>query len=168
MMKKSKLLFVTALITLPLIEACSQTIYHPDFSYPGDPLKSSKNNDYSGPDDGIDRSEFNMTVYFYLDSAHSEEAPKDAEGHILTDDAYVRQNEYQPVYVMKWYMLAPLEKIPEKAMLKDNVDAADPIYWKFLGYSQYPSCMDESLLWNFETDYNQSNVLKLYGVWVAK
>ena len=167
MMKMNKL-FVAALITLPLIAACSQTVYRPKFPYPGDPLRTSKNSGDAGGDDGIDRSEFNMTVYFYLDYSHSEEAPKDANGHILTDDAYVRQNEYQPVYVMKWYMLAPLEKIPERAILKDNEHAADPIYWKFLGYSQYPSCMDESLLWDFATDYNQSNVLKLYGVWAAK
>ena len=167
MMKKNKSLFIAALVTLPLIAACSQTIYRPEFSYPGDPLKSSKPSGYSGPDDGIDRSEFNMTVYFYLDYAHSEEPPKDENKHVKTDDEYVRENEYQPVFVMKWYMLAPLEKIPERAKLEDK-DAPDPLYWKFLGYSQYPSCMDESLLWDFETDYNQSNVLKLYGIWVAR
>ena len=146
MMKKSKSLFITALVTLPLIAACSQTIYHPEFSYPGDPLKTSKPSGYSDAGDGIDRTEFNMHVYFYLDYSHSDE----------------------PIYEMKWYMLAPLEKMPEDAKLNDNEDAPDPLYWKFLGYSEYPSCLDESLLWNFETDYKQSNVLKLYGIWVAK
>ena len=40
-MKKSKSLFIAALITLPLIAACSQTVYHPKFPYPGDPLISN-------------------------------------------------------------------------------------------------------------------------------
>ena len=86
-----------------------------------------------------------MTVYFYLDYSHTEEAAKDENGHVKTDDAYVRENEYQPVFVMRWYMLTPLGAIPEKAQLKDNEDAADPIYWKFLGYSEYTSFTSSNL-----------------------
>ena len=61
-----------------------------------------------------------MTVYFYLDSSHTEDPSKDENGYIKTDDAYVRENEYQPVYIMKWAMLTPLGKIPEKAKLEDK------------------------------------------------
>lgn len=173
MMKKNKL-FIIALVTLPLLAACSQTIYTPEFSYPGDPLKTSKPSGGSGGSGGegdsggeIEPEEKNMTVYFYLDSSHTEDPSKDENGYIKTDDAYVRENDYQPVYIMKWAMLTPLGKIPERAELKDE-NAADPLYWKFLGYSEYPTCLDESKLWNFETDYKQSNVLRLYGIWVAR
>lgn len=169
-MKKNKL-FLLALIALPVLAACSQTVYHPKFPYPGDPLKSSKHSGGGSGGEGeggdIDYGEKNMTVYFYLDASHSEDPAKDANGSVKTDEEYVRENVYQPVYVMKWYMLTPLGEIPEKAKLEDK-DAADPLYWKFIGYSEYPSCLDESKLWNFETDYKQSNVLKLYGIWVAK
>ena len=145
MMKKSKSLFITALVTLPLIAACSQTVYRPKFPYPGDPLKTSKPSGYSQGDDGIDRTEFNMHVYFYLDYSHSDE----------------------PIYSMRWYMLVPLKECPEQAKLDDS-KAADPLYGHFLGYSEYSSSLDESKLWNFETDYKQSNVLNLYGIWVSK
>ena len=170
-MKKNKL-FIVALLALPLLAACSQTIYYPSYSYPGNPLINSRTSkpgasdssgDISGSqpadsssqeddedeDDGddIDRSEFNMTVYFYYDYSHSDE----------------------PICSMRWYMLVPIEEknIPEQARLEDK-DAQDPLYWKFLGYSEYPSALDESLLWDFENDYKQSNVLKLYGIWVAR
>ena len=167
-MKKNKL-FIAALITLPLLAACSQTVYRPEYPYPGDPLKTSKTSGASGDEGGgdIELGEKNMTVYFYLDSSHTEDPVKDANGSVKTDENYVRENEYQPVYVMKWYMLYPLGEIPKEAKLEDK-DAADPLYWKFLGYSEYPTCLDESKLWNFETDYKQSNVLKLYGIWVAR
>ena len=142
-MKMNKL-FVAALITLPLIAACSQTVYRPKFPYPGDPLKTSKPSGYSQGDDGIDRTEFNMHVYFYLDYSHSDE----------------------PIYTMKWYMLVPLEECPEEAKLTD-ADAADPLYPKFLGYSEFSSSVDDSLLWNFKEDYKQYNILNLYGIWVS-
>ena len=171
-MKKNKL-FIVALLTLPLLAACSQSIFYPEYSYPGNPLLSSRGNssssisgDNSGGENNssnnssqgsidededeegdIDRSEFNMTVYFYYDYSHSDE----------------------PICTMRWYMLVPIEEknIPEAARLEDK-DAQDPLYWKFLGYSEYPSALDESLLWDFENDYKQSNTLKLYGIWVAR
>lgn len=168
-MKKNKL-FLIALVTLPLLAACSESIYYPSYSYPGDPLRTSRPSGGSGGEEGggdVDPGEKNMTVYFYLDASHSEDPKKDEDGSVITDENYVRENAYQPVYVMKWYMLTPLGDIPEKAKLSDE-DASDPIYWKFLGYSEYPSCLDESKLWNFENDVKQSNVLKLYGIWAAK
>ena len=123
-MKKIKLL----LIALPLLVACSKSVYHPSHSYPGDPLK-----------DGVP----NMTVNFYLDYSHSDE----------------------PIYTMRWYMLKPLGEIPEKAKLTDE-NAADPLYSKFLGYSEFSSSIGDNI-WDFEKDYKQSNVLNLYGIWVS-
>lgn len=126
-MKKSKLL--ASLIALPLLVACSNSVYKPSHSYPGDPLK-----------DGVP----NMTVNFYLDYSHSEE----------------------PLYTMRWYMLMPLGEIPEQAVLTDQ-NAADPLYNKFLGYSEYSSSIGDNL-WDFENDFKQSNVLNLYGIWVSE
>ena len=62
-------------------------------------------------------------------------------------------------------MLLPLGEIPEEAKLADK-DAADPLYGKFLGYSEYSSSIGENL-WDFENDFKQSNVLNLYGIWVS-
>ena len=87
--------------------------------------------------------EYDMTVYFYLDYSHSDE----------------------PIYEMRWYMLHPLGECPAEAKLDDS-KAADPLYPKFLGYSEYSSAIDEEKLWKFDTDYKQSNILNLYGIWV--
>ena len=97
------------------------------------------------PYPGEDPKEDDMTVNFYLDYSHSDE----------------------PIYSMRWYMLEPLGECPAEAKLDDS-KAADPLYPVFLGYSEYPSAIDEDLIWNFSTDYKQSNVLNLYGIWVAK
>ena len=98
---------------------------------------------YPGEDPVV--KEQNLVVYFYLDYSHSDE----------------------PLYEMKWYLLEPLGKCPNEAVLTDK-DAPDPLYPKFLGYSEYPTCIDEEKIWNFETDYKQQNPLKLYGIWVAE
>ena len=141
-MKKKTLLL--SLIALPLLVACSMSqTFKPIHSYPGDPFSEEGGGGSDGGD--IDIGEENMTVNFYLDYSHSDE----------------------PLYSMRWYMLKPLGACPEQAVLKDS-DAADPLYGHFLGYSEYSSSIDESLIWNFETDYKQSNVLNLYGIWVAK
>lgn len=94
---------------------------------------------------GEDPKEFDMTVNFYLDYSHSDE----------------------PLYTMRWYQLEPLGECPTEAKLDDS-KAADPLYPTFIGYSEYPSAIDEDLIWNFATDYKQYNVLNLYGIWVAK
>lgn len=105
-------------------------------------------NSFPGPIDNDgpgDYGEENMTVNFYLDYSHSSE----------------------PIYSMRWYMLKPLGECPPEAKLTD-ANAADPLYPNFLGYSEYSTAIDEDLLWNFETDYKQFNVLNLYGIWVKK
>ena len=106
----------------------------------------------SFPGDPIEEKEkfeeYNMTVNFYLDYSHSEE----------------------PIFSMKWYMLKPLEKEPDgaKVALEDHKNEHDELYPTFLGWSEYSSSLDDSKLWKFETDYKQSNILKLYGIWVSK
>lgn len=132
-----------AMMLVPLIGACnlSQT-YYPSNSYPG-PEEGESTPGGEGEDEEL---EFNMTVNFYLDYSHSEE------------------NEV--IYTMRWYMLKPLGSIPEGAILTD-ANAQDELYPHFLGYSEYSSSIDEDKLWNFETDYKQSNILNLYGIWVS-
>lgn len=98
---------------------------------------------YSYPGDPLKDGIPNMTVNFYLDYSHSDE----------------------PLYSMRWYMLLPLGEIPQEAVLADK-DAADPLYGKFLGYSEYSSSIGDNL-WDFEKDFKQSNVLNLYGIWVS-
>lgn len=143
-MKVKKILL--SLIALPLLVACTQSTFTPTHSYPGDPFKEDAGDNSGGSGGGaIDTSEFNMTVNFYKDFSHS--------GEVL--------------YTMRWYMLVPLGEIPEQAKLEDK-DAEDPLYNKFLGYSEYSSSIDDSKLWDFEKDYKQSNVLNLYGIWVSE
>ena len=154
-MKKNKLL-LASLLVLPLLISCNQTIYKPTHSYPEfDPLNgdnaggNSGSSGESGDNQGDD--EENMTVYFYIDYSHSDE----------------------PLYKMRWTMLKPLGACPAQAQLDDS-KATDPLYSKFLGYSEYPSLMDETgvgggaKLWDFANDYKQSNILNLYGIWVSK
>ena len=156
-MKMNKLL-LAGLLVLPLLVSCSETVYKPSRSFPEyDPLtgetaggNSGDNSGEPGDDTG-DEDEENMTVYFYIDYSHSDE----------------------PLYKMRWTMLKPLGTCPEQAKLDDS-KAKDPLYSKFLGYSEYPSLMDESgvdggaKLWDFANDYKQSNILNLYGIWVSK
>ena len=138
--------FLISLLALPLLVACaSSTVFRPTHSYPGDPFKDETSEGGEGGEGGDIDQEENMTVNFYLDYSHSD----------------------APLYSMRWYMLKPLGECPAEAVLTD-ADAADPLYGHFLGYSEYSSSIDESKLWNFETDYKQSNVLNLYGIWVSK
>ena len=89
--------------------------------------------------------EDDMTINFYLDYTHSDE----------------------PIYSMRWYMLEPLGSCPAEAVLTD-ANAPDPLYPSFLGYSEFSSSIDEDHIWNFATDYKQSNILNLYGIWASK
>ena len=138
-MKKNKALLL-GLLVLPLLASCTETIIKPKRSYPGDPIENKEQFE-----------ETNMTVYFYL--------------------SYSQSEEEKVLYSMKWYMLKPMGECPAEATAA--VQAAitngdiDPLYPTFLGWSEYSSSIDESKLWNFETDYKQSNILNLYGIWVS-
>lgn len=135
---KKSKLLLVSLLALPLLSACTETIIKPKRPYPGDPIEEKTKYE----------EEQNMTVNFYLDFSHSEE----------------------PIYSMRWYMLKPLGEEPAEAAkaLEENADKHDELYPDFLGWSEYSSSLDESKLWNFETDYKQSNILNLYGIWVNK
>ena len=135
---KKSKLFLVSLLALPLLSACTETIIYPKRSYPGDPVEEKTKYE----------EEQNMTVNFYLDYSHSEE----------------------PIYSMRWYMLKPIGEVPAEAnaALEANQNKHDELYPDFLGWSEYSSSIDESKLWNFETDYKQSNILNLYGIWVKK
>lgn len=153
-MKKNKVLLL-GLLVLPLLASCTQTIIKPKRPYPGDPIEQKASYE----------EEKNMTVNFYLDYSHS--ASNIPEGYEIHNP-----EDCKPIYTMKWYMLKPLEKCPQEAL--DAIEKAkadgkvDPLYPDFLGWSEYSSSMDESKLWNFATDYKQSNILNLYGIWVNK
>ena len=135
-MKKNRLLLL-GLLVMPLLASCNEMIIYPKRSYPEEGDPIENKENYE---------EFNMIVNFYLDYSHSEE----------------------PIYTMDWYMLKPLEKEPEDARkaLVENLPEHDALYPKFIGWSEYSSCLDETKLWNFEKDYKQSNILSLYGIWV--
>lgn len=152
-MKKQLLLT----LLLPLLVGCGSSYdYIPKYPYPGE-------NDEDDNGDNNDSEEaLPMTVYFYLDYSHSEDTSNDIKNE---DGTVTEVPEYK--YKLAWKMLTPLGSCPEEAKLTD-ADASDPLYPHFLGYSMYPTCLDESKLWNFETDYYQGNILNLYGVWVAQ
>ena len=135
---KKNKILILGLLVLPLLASCSEMVIKLSRQYPGDPVEEKAKYE----------EEKNMTVNFYLDYSHSE----------------------KPIYSMKWYMLKPLEKEPDevKIALEENKDKHDELYPDFLGWSEYSSSLDESKLWNFETDYKQSNILNLYGIWVNK
>lgn len=148
MMKKSLLLLLSA---IPLLAGCSSSsTYNPDFDYPGKDPKL-----------------YDMTINFFYDYSHSTEVEW---VDVVNDDGTttkVLKDVEKPFFTMRWWMLEPLGKCPEEAILT-NADAKDPNYPIFLGYSEYSSAIDEDLIWNFETDYKQSNILNLYGIWVSR
>ena len=101
--------------------------------------------DGGGDDGGEGEPVKNQTVTFYIDYWHSEE----------------------PFYEMEWYSNKPLGECPAKCKLT-SADATDPLFPVFLGWSQYSSSIDDSHIWNFETDTKGGIELTLYGIWVAE
>ena len=96
-------------------------------------------------DNSKSKDDTNQDVYFYLDYSHSDE----------------------PIYHMRWYREVPLGECPKEAVLTDE-DAADPVYGKFIGYSQFSSSLDEDHIWDFKNDSKKTRTLKLYGIWVSE
>ena len=89
---------------------------------------------------------YNQTYYFHLDYSHSE-----------NNDAVAK---------IQWWRGYPLGEVPEKCKLTSE-NASDPLFPVFLGWSEYSSSLDDSLLWNFKTDFKQTQTVHLYGIWVA-
>ena len=141
-----KLLLVTLL--LPFLAGCELSYdYVPRSPYPGAAAADGGDDDQSGgggQQGGGDEELIPMRVYFFKSFSQSDE----------------------PIFQLDWYMLKPLGECPAGAVLTD-AQAPDPLYPHFIGYSRYSSCMDETLLWDFATDYYQSNILNLYGIWVS-
>lgn len=142
-----KLVLLTLLF--PLLAACNMSkTYFPRVPYAqvaGEPGEGGDTGDTGGSGDSDER--LPMTVYFFLDYSHSEEGDE--------------------IFELEWKQLTPLGECPEEALLTDE-NAPDPLYPHFIGYSEYPSCMDETLLWDFAKDDKQSNILNLYGIWVSR
>ena len=72
-----------------------------------------------------------------------------------------------PFYTLEWWPYRPLGECPKEA-IPTAEDCFDELFPVFLGYSQYPSSIDDSKLWNFATDYKVNRIVNLYGIWVAK
>ena len=128
-----------------MVAGCSGTAYTPKLPIPEIPSDPGGGGGGGGGEEE-DWGESNMTVYFYLNNSNSE----------------------VELARLDWWALRVIgaENIPEAAKLTD-ADAPDPRYPHFLGYSEYPSSIDESHLWDFEKDTKQSNILSLYGIWVS-
>lgn len=133
-------------LMLPFICGCSLSYtFTPRTPYPKAADEEEGESEEGGGEEEVEK--LPMTVYFFLDYSHSEEGDE--------------------IYSMEWLMLTPLGECPAQARLTDSMHADDN-YPHFIGYSEYPSCMDETLLWDFAKDYKQSNILNLYGVWVSE
>lgn len=104
-------------------------------------------------------------------------------------DSATQKNVKCPIYSVVVPMMEPMGKYPEaleadttyttreaKVIAVANAKAAeygitfdiDPVFNKFVGFSYTGVAAFESNLWNFETDYVQSAVVNLYGVWVSE
>ena len=130
----------TCLLLIPLLLCFSACKITPD-----NPSNASESSEVESESSSSSLPAHKLATFiFYLDYSHSEEE----------------------IYKMKWYIGVPLGECPEEALLTDE-DASDTLFPHFLGYSRYSSSNDDSLLWDFATDYaeGQSAVL-LYGIWV--
>lgn len=155
-------------LLLPLIAGCTGREYISPVPYVPNPDQGGsggggEGGGGGGGGGGGQQEEFNLTVYFFLDFSHSEVFEDPETEELLPRDKYPTN----AIYKMQWYALEPLKEMPAEAALTDSM-AADPQYPHFIGYSRYSSCLDESLLWNWETDSEATNTLNLYGVWVSQ
>lgn len=87
----------------------------------------------------------NQTYNFYIDFSHTDE----------------------PFFVKQWYTGKPLGEIPAECVLTSE-DAPDPAFPIFLGWSEYPSTMDETKMWDFENTAKVALTVSLYGIWVSE
>jgi len=92
----------------------------------------------------VSTAEKTQTYHFFIDYSHSD----------------------IDFYTLKWWALTPLGESPAECRLGSD-DATDPLFPVFLGWSLYPSAIDDSNLWDFATDYKTALKVSLYGIWVA-
>lgn len=119
-------------------------------------LSACKGKEDDGGDDPVDPiipdpteldpevTSYNQTYYFHIDYWHSDE-------NLLKK---------------QWWRGYPLATCPEECVLT-NDKATDPLFPVFLGWSEYSSSIDDTMLWDFATDYRQTQTVHLYGIWVA-
>lgn len=89
---------------------------------------------------------------------------------------FSNKDEDAPILSFTHAMLKPLGAIPEAVNTTAKVEALgnslgfekDPTFPTFIGFSFNGVCLDESGLWNYETDYKQLAVVNLYGIWVSE
>ena len=97
--------------------------------------------------------------------------------HTSHFDEVLRKDVATPLLTLKDKpMFSPLGSVPEELSTKEKMLAkagekefvVDETFDKFLGFSYYTVCLDESGLWNFATDTKQQAIINLYGVWVSE
>ena len=103
-------------------------------------------------------SEYNTTINFYFDH---------------TQTTGINGNDL-PLLSVRWYMKKPLEVCPSEVDSEEKVLALGRAlgfelkydFVHFIGFSLYPTCLDESKLWDFSKDVKLQSVTNLYGIWV--
>ena len=168
---KNKLLI--ALLSGLLLTGCTFTVdYTPSHGGKYDYTQDQE-------DEGEEAEEVLYATYnFYFSYSHS-----------TYFDSATQKNVKCPIYSVVVPMMAPMGKYPEaleadttyatreaKVIAVANAKAdeygitfdIDPVFNKFIGFSYTGVAAFESNLWNFETDYVQSAVVNLYGVWVSE
>lgn len=89
---------------------------------------------------------------------------------------YSDKDEDAPILEFTHAMLKPLGQVPDEVKTEQQVIdlgaklgfSVDPAFPKYLGFSFNGVCLDETGLWNFETDYKQQAVVNLYAIWVSE
>lgn len=137
-MKKNRLsIFASLLFLSSLLVGCNQGGQQSDSN-----SAEEESTSYSVPSG----TPTDQTYYFFLDYSHSDS-----------------DNPFKKV---KWWRNVPLGSVPEGCALTSK-NAADPLFPVFLGWSEYSSSIDDSKLWDFSKDYKTTQVVFLYGIWVA-
>ncbi len=163
-MMKMKLLLPLLAISM-LATSCSSELVVPASTYPGIPDYPTPGGG-GGGGGGEDFGEKNMTVNFFLNYSNS--------------DTPIATMDWWSLKVIDWAEVPAAAKAFEKGQSYEGKGAPDDYYPVFLGYSEWPSLIEDITdqeyeqdpskphIWRFETDYKQSNTLNLYGIWVAK
>ncbi len=96
--------------------------------------------------------------------------------HTTQLDQETRKDVECPIFSLVAPMLSPLGTCPSEVDSEQKVKelgalkgfSVDETFPTWLGFSFNGVCLDESGLWNFESDYRQLAVVNLYGIWVSE